>query len=223
VFQALAARRGVGIAAALCGRVTTRENGVPMKANRQSGLSDDELEKARAELTVSCAPQEFWNKVDAVAGKFTLEERFTSPRLGFLRDAATIAEFAIKLPNATSARLASKRQTYPDGFVDADGKTLWIEATEVDIEGRRRGDEYRAGVAVTDKQKTVKSAAAELDRGIIEKIKKNYNPKPTLVIYLNLDQEGADESEMIKIFDDAKQKHGPSFEGIKILWKGKLY
>ena len=194
-----------------------------MKVNQQSGLSDDELEKARAELTVSCPPQEFWNKVDAVAGKFTLVERFTSPRLGFLRDAETIAELAIKLPTATAVRLASKHQTYPDGFIDADGKTLWVEATEVDIEGRRRGDEYKAGAAVTDKQKTVKSAAAELDRGIGRKIDKNYSRKPTLVVYLNLDQENADESDMIKIFDETKQKHAAYFDGIKILWSGKLY
>jgi hypothetical protein len=194
-----------------------------MKPNQLSGLTDDELEMERAELAVSCAPQELWNKVDAVAGKFTLEKRFTSPRLGFLRDATILAEFAIKLPNATAARLASKHQTYPDGFVDANGKTLWIEATEVDIEGRRRGDEYRAGVAVADKQKTVKSAAAELDRGIGQKIDKNYSRKPTLVVYLNLDQENADESEMIKIFDETKQKHAAHFDGIKILWRGILY
>jgi hypothetical protein len=194
-----------------------------MKPNQLSGLSDDDLEKERVDLAVSYAPQDFWNKVDALAAKVTHEELFTSPKLGFLRDAMIIAECAIHLTNATAARLASKRQTYPDGFVDADGKTLWIEATEVDIEGRRRGDEYRAGVAVTDKQKTVKSAAAELDRVIGQKIDKNYSRKPTLVVYLNLDQENADESEIIKIFDETKKKHSAFFDGIKILWKGKLY
>jgi len=177
-----------------------------MKPNQLSGLSDDDLEKERVDLAVSYAPQDFWNKVDALAAKVTHEELFTSPKLGFLRDAMIIAECAIHLTNATAARLASK-----------------IEATEVDIEGRRRGDEYRAGVAVTDKQKTVKSAAAELDRVIGQKIDKNYSRKPTLVVYLNLDQENADESEIIKIFDETKKKHSAFFDGIKILWKGKLY
>ena len=39
-------------------------------------------------------PQEFHDNVDALAGKFTLEERLNRPRLAFLRDAILLSEIA---------------------------------------------------------------------------------------------------------------------------------
>jgi hypothetical protein len=48
-------------------------------------LSDDELRIERANLEVWFTPQEFHNKVDALAAKFSLEDRFNLPRLAFLR------------------------------------------------------------------------------------------------------------------------------------------
>ena len=52
-----------------------------------SSVSDDELQIERKKLEVWCTPQEFHNNVDALAAKFSLEGRFNSPRLAFLRDA----------------------------------------------------------------------------------------------------------------------------------------
>jgi hypothetical protein len=82
-----------------------------------SQLSDDELRIERANLEIWCTPQEFHNKVDALAAKFSLEDRFNSPRLAFLRVAVLLAEFALKLGGAKSVRLATEFEQFPDGFV----------------------------------------------------------------------------------------------------------
>jgi hypothetical protein len=84
--------------------------------------------------------------VGALAAKFSLEDRFNSPRLAFLRDAILLAEFALKLDGAKSVRLAAWADRFPDGYVTTkDNKTLKVEVTEADHEDRRRGDEYKAG------------------------------------------------------------------------------
>jgi hypothetical protein len=109
-------------------------------------LSDDELRMEREKLEMWCTPQEFHNTVDALAANFSLEDRFNSPRLAFLRDAILLAEFALKLGGAKSVRLATQFDQFPDGYVTTqDNKTLKVEVTEADHEDRRRGDEYKAG------------------------------------------------------------------------------
>src|SRR5580704_13470609 len=98
-----------------------------------SSVSDDELRIEREKLEVWCNPQAFHDKVDALAGKFSLEERFNSPRLAFLRDAILLTEFALKLGGATSVRLATVLDQFPDGYVTMQGnKTLKVEVTEAD-------------------------------------------------------------------------------------------
>jgi hypothetical protein len=106
-------------------------------------ISDDELKTERAKLETWCTPQDFHDKVNALAARFTLEDRFNSPRLAFLRDAVSLSEFSMKLGGAKSVRLATASDQFPDGFVTPqNGKTLQVEVTEADHEDRRRGDEY---------------------------------------------------------------------------------
>jgi len=111
-----------------------------------SSASEDELRIEHEKLEVWCTPQEFHDKVDALAAKFSLEDRFNSPRLGFLHDAILLAEFSLKHGEATSVRLAAESDQFPDGYVTVPGtKTLKVEVTEADHEDRRRGDEYKDG------------------------------------------------------------------------------
>lgn len=112
--------------------------------------------------------------------------------MAFLRDAILLAEFALKLSGAISVRLAAESHQFPDGYVTVQGtKTLKVEVTEADHEDRRRGDEYKdAGKAKerpTDDSEGVNVIAKELERVIQKKARKRYNPKPTLVVWLNLD------------------------------------
>jgi Ribosomal protein L7/L12 dimerisation domain len=112
-----------------------------------SSLSDEELKRARAGLEAGCAPNDFFEKVGALAKKTTPKEWFNEPRLQFLRDAMILGEFAKQLDGAIRVRLTAHADTFPDGFVETSAGTLNIEVTEVDKVERRRGDEYRLGVA----------------------------------------------------------------------------
>jgi hypothetical protein len=175
-----------------------------------SSLSDDELRIEREKLEIWCTPQEFHDKVDALAGKFSLEERFNSPRLAFLRDAILLTEFAFKLGGATSVRLAAASDQFPDGYVTMQGsKTLKVEVTEADHEDRRRGDEYKdsgkAKERPSDDSEGVNVIAKELERVIQLKARKRYNPKPTLVVWLNLDKQEIEESDVVAALQDTRR------------------
>jgi hypothetical protein len=174
-----------------------------------SSVSDDELRIEREKLEVWCTPQEFHDKVDALAGKFSLEERFNSPRLSFLHDAILMAEFALKLDGAKSVRLATKFDQFPDGFVTTkDNKSLKVEVTEADHEDRRRGDEYKDGGKAKDRpsddSEGVNVISKELERVIQKKARKRYNPKPTLVVYLNLDKQEIEESDVVAALENTR-------------------
>jgi hypothetical protein len=192
-----------------------------------SSVSDDALQIERKMLEIWCTPQEFHNKVDALAAKFSLEDRFNSPRLAFLRDAILLAEFALKHGRAISVRLAAESDQFPDGYVTVPGtKTLKVEVTEADHEDRRRGDEYKesgkAKERPTDDSEGVNVIAKELERVIQNKGNKRYNPKPTLVVWLNLDKQEIKEDDVVSILDRARSRHAASFENIFILWRQKV-
>jgi hypothetical protein len=189
-------------------------------------LSDDELRIEREKLEAWCTPQEFHNQVDALAAKFSLEDRFNSPRLAFLRDAILLTEFALK-SGATSVRLAAEADQFPDGYVTVQGtKTLKVEVTEADHEDRRRGDEYKDGGKAkerpTDDSEGVNVIAKELERVIQKKARKRYNPKPTLVVWLNLDKQEIEESDVVAVLENTRSKYAGSFEKSFILWRGKV-
>ena len=191
-------------------------------------LSDDELRIERQKLEVWNTPQVFHDMVDALAGKFSLEDRFNSPRLGFLLDAILLTEFALKLDGAKSLRLAGHTEQFPDGYVTPkDGKTLWVEVTEADHEDRRRGAEYKAGGKAkerpTDKSEGVDVISKELDRIVLKKARKHYNPKPTLVVWLNLDKVEIKERDVLAALDCIRSQHAASFQNIYLLWRERLF
>jgi hypothetical protein len=190
-------------------------------------LSDDELRIERERLEVWCTPQDFHDKVDVLAAKFSLEDRFNSPRLAFIRDAILLVEFSLNLSGATSVRLAAESEQYPDGYVTVQGtKTLKVEVTEADHEDRRRGNEYKDGGKAkerpTDDSEGVNVIEKELERVIQKKARKLYKPKPTLVVWLNLDKENIEENDVVAILEKARIKYAASFENIFILWREKV-
>ena len=189
-----------------------------------NALSDDELRIGREKLEAWCTPQEFHGTVDALAGKFSLEERFNSPRLAFLRDAILLSEFATK-SGAISVRLATVLDQFPDGYVTVPGnKTLKVEVTEADHEDRRRGDEYKGGGKAKERHDSegVNVIAKELERVMQQKTRKRYHPKTTLVVWLNLDKQEIEESDVVAVLDTTRTKYAGSFEKIFVLWRGKV-
>ncbi len=101
------------------------------KAIPTSGLSDEELKRARADLEVWCPPKEFFEKVGALAKKTTPKEWFNEPRLQFLSDAMILGEFAKQLQGARRVCLAAEAETFPDGFVETPNETLSVETPEL--------------------------------------------------------------------------------------------
>lgn len=197
------------------------------KAAPLTPLSDDELKIEREKLEGWCTPQVFHDSVDALAGKFSLEDRFNSPRLAFLHEAILLSQFALKLGGAKSVRLANKSEQFPDGYVTTqDNKTLKVELTEADHEDRRRGDEYKGGgrakQRASDDSEGINVISKELERVIQKKAAKRYKPKPTVVIYLNLDKEEIKESDVVAVLNNEKKRHAAMFADVFILWRDKL-
>jgi len=89
-----------------------------------------------------------------------------------------------------------------------------------------RGDEYRSGAqsleAAEEWEEKIKAIRLELERIIQAKANKHYQPKPTLVVYLNLGASETRQNEVETAFDEVRQKHSTSFEPIHILWQGRL-
>ncbi len=106
-----------------------------------SRLSDEELERERADLQQRSTPEKFFEKVHALKGKVTDKERFNAPQLAFLREASAIAEFARQLDGARKVCLVA--DDFPDGRVQTADGTLEVEFTEADMQTRRRGEEYK--------------------------------------------------------------------------------
>ena len=64
--------------------------------------------------------------------------------------------------------------------------------------------------------------AKELERVIQKKAHKRYNPKPTLVVWLNLDKQEIKESDVLAVLENIRSKYAGSFEKIFVLWRGKV-
>lgn len=62
----------------------------------------------------------------------------------------------------------------------------------------------------------------ELERVIQKKARKRYIPKLTFVVWLNLDKQEIEESDVVAVFEDTRRKYAGSFEKIFILWRGKV-
>ena len=115
---------------------------------------------------------------------------------------------------------------FPDGFVTTqDNKTLKVEVTEADHQDRRRGDEYKDGGKAKERpsdSEGINVISKEVERVIQSKSKKRYKPKPTLVVWLNLDKEGIKEDDVVSLLANLRSQHAASFEKIFILWRGKV-
>jgi hypothetical protein len=190
-------------------------------------LSDDELRIEREKLEIWCTPQEFHNTVDALAAKFSLEDRFNSPRLAFLRDAILLAEFALKLAGAKSVRLATMFDQFPDGFVTTqDNKTLKVEVTEADHEDRRRGDEYKAGGKAkerpSDESEGVNVISKELERVFKRRHASATNRSRRLWSGLISTNERLRSMTFCRFSTTQGANTQQSFENIFLLWRQKL-
>jgi hypothetical protein len=67
------------------------------------------------------------------------------------------------------------------------------------------------------------SIPAELCKAVSNKVKKRYESPCALVVYLNISDYGKRQAETEQAIAKIKDKYGPEFQHLWILWKGKVY
>jgi hypothetical protein len=202
-------------------------------------LSTDELKRAHEDLAVWRVPLDFRRTVDRLHKRCLSSEFFGNPHYKFLREAWTLAEF-VRYKTVDCVRLAGPRENWPDGYVRL-GETIEnVEVTVALTEGRRMGDEYRPGSPtlihdpVENWVERANGIASALEKAITKKLKKGYGSRvwsrAWLVVYLNIGSVylnmgswGIRQAEKIECaIAQIKQRHGPSFGGLFVIWNSKL-
>jgi hypothetical protein len=189
-------------------------------------LSAEEVEAARASLAQRQSPEAFKAAVDAVCARCVSRDWFNRPQLKFLHDAFVLARFA-RHQRVDEVCLAEPSAQWPDGFVRVAGKTHNIEVTSTHG-GRKLGEEYRQvrGPTMDPVEDWVtrgESIPKYLDETVAAKSKKRYSAPCWLVVYLNINDWGIRQKENEAAIADVKARYASSFEGISVLWKGRLY
>src|SRR4051812_14589822 len=92
----------------------------------------------KTELSGWTSTAAFRTRVDQIARGIPRKIFFRQGGLAFLRDAWTASRVGCALPSDAVRLVTSQR---PDFEIRIDGQILRFEATEADIDGRRRGDE----------------------------------------------------------------------------------
>jgi hypothetical protein len=153
---------------------------------------------------------------------------FVQPQLKFLHDAYVLAKFATRI-GADQVRLADRRDQWPDGFVGISKRTIKVEVTSTHG-GRKLGGEYREprGMRfdpVEDWHTRAESIPGYLDVAIRDKVSR-YGARYSdcwLVVYLNIDEWGVRQREMVQVITETMIRYSDHFREISVLWKGKLY
>ncbi len=194
-------------------------------------IQKDVLVDWQTELSQWTISDAFRTRIDNLAHDIPRNTFFRQAGLTFLRDAWIASRVASALSSDKVRLLASER---PDFEVQIGGHILQFEATEADIEGRRRGDEpddpHPRMDPVENWRKRFEAIPSALDRVVAKKIEKDYEPGVSLVIYLNLGCYGAYIEEGLPILQDrtAAARNQECFRTLggrtlQILGKWKFY
>lgn len=115
----------------------------------------------------------------------------------------------------------------PDFEIQSTGKIEQFEATEADMDDRRRGDESDDPDPQPDPvenwRKRFDAIPAALDRVVTKKMDKEYEPDVSLVIYVNLACYGAYVGEDLPVLRDGTSPAKDKFKRVFVLWEGNLY
>lgn len=174
----------------------------------------------------------FQQAVDFRCAAIDSADYFCSTANQWLRDAYLAARFA-SYSRARTVRLVPRPARYPDFEVQfPNGKIMRVEATEVDLPGRRRGDEYRnqkraACSLMHDPDSSWerrRDAIIPGIKGAVErKSKKDYPPGTSLMLYVNLGTYGAWQADIERQFSTCADFGSSPFTSVWALWGGRLY
>jgi hypothetical protein len=189
-------------------------------------LTSEEIDLEAKWLSEWHTPAEMAQCVDSLMDRLGSADLFNQPGLEWLRDAWGAATFGA-LRNASSARLV--REPWPDFEVRVDGRVEAFEFTEADLEGRRRGAEYRdAGEGVEDDPleewiERANQVPARLKDAAERKAAKRYPVSASLLIYLNINEYGIRQAEIEACFGPTTDCARDAFKSVWILWKQRAY
>jgi hypothetical protein len=196
-------------------------------------LTAADLPKVRAELTEWMDPPEFRRRVDGFDKRSRpSSEHFGDPKRQFLHDAWMLAELS-KYQPFVQIRLANVSEEPPDGYARTEtGDVIKIEVTSAWPPGRRLGDEYRLKERmqhdpVENCIERAESISAALEKAINDKLEKLKYSRPSLfalVVDLTFISDGGmRQAETKRAIADIKDKYGPAFQHLWILWKDRVF
>ncbi|GKQ49153.1 hypothetical protein [Bradyrhizobium sp. Ce-3] len=187
-------------------------------------IAKTELRAWAAELSRWTMADEFRVRIDQITRTIPRSTFFGQGGLAFLRDAWVASRVACALPSDMVRLVSADR---PDFEVQIDGQIQQFEATEADIEGRRRGDELddpRPRPDPVEAWRTrFEAIPASLDRVIAKKLQKDYPTEVSLAIYVNLGCYGAYVEEGLPILREHTARARIKFKRVFVLWEGCLY
>lgn len=185
--------------------------------------TDKELRDAMSMLSNWQTTEAFVRSVDALGHQVPTEKLWGNRYKG-LREAMTLVQLCKHHAEISAARLVRVGDDPPDAFVRLnDAEEESVEITEVQEEGRRRGDEYRRGGAATSvfvpsDQNDVRTGAvvAQLQKAVEAKAGK-YDFKPYLLIYLNHSYDRKSEAQIQAAIAELRMKYADEFRGIFVV------
>ena len=190
-------------------------------------VTAQELAAGRSELERWQTPAAFIAKVKELGERVKSDKLFNLTTVKFLLDAMVLAEF-VKFRPTEMVRLVEQRAEWPDGQIGTRKNPANIEITEAMEVGRKRGDEYRnpqqpQDVTAEDLHRRAKAIPEQLEKAIQQKADKGYSHKCVLVVYLNIVNHGVLQKESEAGIANVKAKYANDFQGICVLWQGKLF
>ena len=125
----------------MAGAIQEMTSPLPKSPDLNAGLISDH-KAAHEALAKSRTPGDFRALVNGLAARYPSREFFNNPRLKFLHDACTLAQF-VKHKTVDRVRLARSSDQWPDGFIELGQATINVEITIALMPGRKMGDEYK--------------------------------------------------------------------------------
>lgn len=192
-------------------------------------LTAADLSEARAELAKWMAPEEFRRRVYGFDKRSPSKVHFNDPKRQFLHDAWVLAELS-KHKQFAEIRLADVKEEPPDGFARTETReVIKIEVTSAWSPCRRLGDEYKSEERMQDDpiENCIERAEyipAALEEAIRNKLKQTLTWSLfALVVDLTFISDGGiNQAETEQAIADIKDKYGPAFQHLWVLWKDKV-
>ena len=204
-------------------------------ADAMTKLTKAERRRLRQSLGDWQAPRELLRRADALMDQLGVVELFNQAGVDFITEAWAAATFA-GYRQADAVRLVKEAAGWPDFEMRmGDDRQAW-EFTEALEIGRRRGDEFAENAAAIERGEApveddpfedwiarADQVPAILETAVRKKVGKRYGGGARLLIYLNIQEFGARQSEIEASFRESTAGGKGAFPEIWILWKARAY